>query len=626
MKRLLKAFVFLIFFIIGVFAALAVFVSVMDADAYRPELAEILGKKIGREVKLNGPIAFSLRLKGIKVSVEDASLANAEGASRPILAHVGRLELGIDTKPLFDRRLSINELSIENADILLEADAKGKNNWDIAGSAPQSAKAKKASGRSASLSIDNLKIADSQIAFLNKEGKRSGVNASSLVLTMRDAGAEIALKGDINGVPVLANMKTDIIDLLSSEPFSADIVAAYDIYKFAARGTIDLKSKKADFSAYELSARKTKIAGAFEARWGGAKPTLRGTLESDRIDPADFKSGVLTTDSEGHTVAVESPPTQASKRYFSNDPLPVDMLKSVDAAFAVAVGEFPVNKGMLEKIKAKMTLSGGNLILEPVRATIGKTPVDVHVLLNASKVPARLDMGMIAKNVDLGDLQRLSNMTSFMEGKASAEVQLTGAGNTPHEIASTFGGVIVVTADKGEIFTGSVAGISSVLAALFGVSKDDSALNCLAARFIVKGGVMNDNGILIDSATSTLLGKGQVNLGSETIALSLHAHSKLVDVGGLIPPVYIGGTLKDPLYSVNASGVLKNVVNTLMEGNPDIISSNVPGIQTPPAGQNACVYTLDHPKKEMLPGILPADPISKASQTINSLVKGLFGQ
>jgi AsmA family protein len=158
------------------------------------------------------------------------------------------------------------------------------------------------------------------------------------------------------------------------------------------------------------------------------------------------------------------------------------------------------------------------------------------------------------------------------------------------------------------------------------VASDDSTLNCLAARFIAKGGVLHDNGILIDSAASTVLGKGQVNLGGENIAMSLHARSKLVDIGGLIPSMYIGGSLKDPSYSVNASGVLKNVVSTLMEGNPDIISSNVPEIQAAPAGQNACVYTLEHPKKAAPVGAAVTDSVSKATSAINSLVKGLLGQ
>ncbi|MFA4994974.1 MAG: AsmA family protein [Bdellovibrionales bacterium] len=631
MKRLLKAFVFLIFLIIGVFAALALCISVMDADAYRPELAEMLSKKMGRTVKLNGSIAFSLGLKGIRVSVEDVALANPSGASRPLLANVGKLELGIDTKPLLDRRLSIKELSIENADILLETDAEGKHNWDFSGSgAPETEKEKgtgtASSARGAALSIDKLKIANSQLGFRNKEGKRSGANVRSMVLDMRATGAEITLTGDVNGVPVDAKIRTDIADLLKIEPFSADIDGTYNLFSVMGRGKIDIKAQKAVFSSYELTARKTKIAGAFEATWGGARPTLRGTLNSDHFDPADFKSGILTTDSEGKVAVVEAPVAQDSKRFFSNDPLPLDMLKSADAALAIAIGEYPVNKGTLKKVRAKLILSGGNLLLEPVKAYVGAVPVDVRIALDASKAPARLDLGMIAKNVDLGDLQRLSNMTSFMTGKASADIQLMGEGNSSHEIASTLGGVILVTAEKGEIFTGAASGVSSLLASVFSVSSKDSTLNCLAARFIVRGGVMNDNGILIDSATSTVLAKGQINLGSETVGMTLHAHSKLVDIGGLIPSVHVGGTLKKPSYSVNASGVVKNVVNTLMEGNPDIISSNVPGIQTPPAGQNACVYTLEHPKKEAQRTILSTDPLSKAGQAINSLFKGIMGQ
>jgi AsmA family protein len=239
-------------------------------------------------------------------------------------------------------------------------------------------------------------------------------------------------------------------------------------------------------------------------------------------------------------------------------------------------------------------------------------------------------LGVIADGVDLGDLQKLGDMTPFMTGKAGANIQLTGDGNTAHEMASSLAGVIVVTAEKGEILTGAAAGVSSALAAVFSPKGGDAALNCLAARFIAKNGVLNDNGLLIDSTVSTVNGKGNVNLGAEKVDLTLHAKTKLLDVGGLVPALQISGSLSDPSYSVDAVGVVKNVVGSLMNGNVDVISSTVPDIQVAPAGQNACVYTLDHPKAASSSSILPSGVGGQAGQNIknigNSLVKGLLGQ
>jgi uncharacterized protein involved in outer membrane biogenesis len=214
-----------------------------------------------------------------------------------------------------------------------------------------------------------------------------------------------------------------------------------------------------------------------------------------------------------------------------------------------------------------------------------------------------------------------------MTGKGSANIQLTGKGDSAHDIAASLGGVIVISAEKGEILSGAAAKLSSALATIFNPTGGDAALNCLAARFIVKNGVMHDNGILIDTQPSTILGQGDVNLDSETLTLNLRAKTKLIDIGALIPPLQISGSLAQPSYKVDTAGTMKNVVGALSNGNLDILSSNgIPTLQAPPAGQNACIYTLDHPQKAASSDVLPSDTIGKAKSLGNSLLNGLLGR
>ena len=634
MKKPLKAFTLLIALIVIAFAGLAFVVGTLNADKYRSQLVEVLSKKTGRTVKLNGPIAFSLGFKGMRVSIQDASISNPAWGSRGMLAGMGKLELGLDVLPLLARRLEINALLIENADILLETNAAGQHNWDINLQAAvpvpaASSSSSVSSSPSASIKIDSLSIVNSQLALRGVDGKISSANIASLKLGMRGAGAELNLTGDINGAPITVDLKTGITDLLSKEPFSFDADATFNTIHLAAQGKADIGGGKADIAAYEVTAGKTKITGDLTAIWSGPRPTLRGALKSDTLNPADFTTGTATTGSS-ETVAPAEPQAARPKRMFSDAPLPLKALKAVDTDLTVVVGEFPVGKAVLKQIEAKFFLSNGNLTLAPVKAKLGDSPVELQVKLNAAQNPAHATVGVIADEVDLGDLQQLGSMSPFLTGKASANIQLAGDGNSAHDIASSLGGVIVVTAGKGEVLTGAASNISSLLAALFNAKKGDSALNCLAMRFIAKNGVLNDNGILIDSAASTVAGTGSVNLGSETVNMMLLAKSKLINIGGLAPSLQIGGSLSKPSYSVDAEGMVKNVIGSLVNGSVEAGDSGVPEIQEAPAGQNACVYTLNHPKKAASTGILSTNPIGTATQKIenigNSLLKGLLGQ
>ncbi len=632
MKTLAKIIAALVALVVVVFIGLSIFISTLDADKYRPMIVKQIGEKTGRVAKLNGPIKFSLGLSGVKISVQDASISNPAWASRPTMAGMGKFELAVGVLPLLAHHISINELAIENADILLETNASGQHNWDmgIATPAPavtQTEKAQPSSSMNGSLAIDNLTIINSQLAMRVADGKTSSYNVQSLKLTMALSGAVLAFKGDANGAPIALNVKTNIHDLLSKSAFTFDADLSYAPFHLTAQGKADAEASKADITAYAINAGATKITGNLAANWGGARPTITGALNSDKITMADFKpAGSDDAPTAAPTAKTDAP---ASKMIFSPAHLPLDALKSADASFDVSVGEFPQGKGSLKNISAKLSLSNGNLVIAPVKAIAAGAPIDIQVKLNAAQSPAHLMVGIIANGVDLGDLQKLGGMAPFMTGKAGANIQLMGDGNSAHDIAASLGGVITVTAEKGEILTGAAAGISSTLATIFNPQGGDSAINCLAVRFLAKGGVLTDNGILIDSAASTVSGKGNVNLGAETVDLTLHAKTKLVDIGGLVPPVGISGTLKDPHYSIDAVSAVKNVVGGLLNGNMRLSSSGVPDIQVAPAGQNACVYTLDHPQAAASTGILPSTLGGKASQQIQNIggaLHGLFGK
>lgn len=630
MNKMLKAAFIVLAAVAAVFAGLVVYVGTMDANIYRPQLVKILSEKTGRVVKLNGPIDFSLGLSGLRVSIEDASIANPEGASRPEMASMGKFDLGLYLWPLLDRRISIREISIENADILLEASASGQRNWDFKeGARAPAAETTSAEAKapSASVSVDYISIINSQIAFRNAKGKVNSFNVASLQWQKRATGAALSMTGDINGKPLTLDIKTSLADLISKQPFAFDIGATYDAVRLIAQGKADFARGTAVLSSYELSSGNSKMQGDLTAAWKGALPVLKGELKSDRIDPADFKVAAKEEKTEKEKTVEQPQAAPLRKRLFSDEVLPFDSLTAFEANLKVNIGEMPVGDAVLRQIEAALVLSNGNLSLEPIQAMLGGAVVRAQIKANAALTPARVLMGVIAENVDLKDLQNMGSIPAFMLGKGGANIQLAGEGNTPHEIASTLGGVVVLRAEKGEILRGAAADISSSLANLFNPGGANNVLNCMAARFNVKNGVMADNGILVDSMATTVAGNGTINLASEMIAMSLRAKTKLVDVGGIVPALQITGDLASPSYAIDAAGTVKNVVGALTSGDINVIGSSVPDMQKDPAGGNACLYTLDHPQKAPTSKVLvPGVSNQKIKDIGNKVIKGLIGQ
>lgn len=645
MKTTLKITAGLILFLIVICAGLALFIGQMDINKYRPLLVQNLSEKTGRKVSLSGPISFSLGFDGVHIAIRDASFGNPAWASRPNLASMGLLDITVDLLPLLDHQIDIQNLAIANADILLETNDSGQSNAVLEKpktaaqippmGSPSSSRPQPTAAPMA-LNIGQVVITDSQIGMRGKEGKSSLYRVQKLVLEQKAAGLDINFIGQVNNEVVNADIKTGITDVLSRKafPFSADI--GYGPFHLTMTGHADSQNSTATIDTYKVSSAATTITGNAAVAWGGVRPLLHGVLNSDHLNVADFalkQTGIQTSDAL-KTPPAATAPKAPNTRMFSDTPLPLEGLKAVDADFQIKIGEFIQGQSALKNLAATLKLSTGSLVIAPIQAFVADSPVNVELRLNAAAHPAQVALYVSTKDMDLGELQKLADMQPFMSGKAAATLQFSGIGNSPHTIMSTLVGVITVTAAKGEIIGNAVSGISSALAAIFSPQGQDSTINCLGARFIVRGGVMSDNGILLDSAASAVAAKGNVNLGNETVDMTLYAKTKLVDVGGLVPPLLISGPLSDPHYKVDAVGTVKNLIGglagNLASGNLSLGNGAVPDLQPAPAGQNACIYTLDHPKNAAASGVLPADAVGKASGAIqnigNSLVKGFFGQ
>ncbi|WP_144299887.1 AsmA family protein, partial [Elioraea rosea] len=115
---------------------IGIFAATFDANAYKPRIAQAVKDGTGRELALNGPIGLKLGLTPA-LRVEDVTFANAPWGSRPDMARFEALEVEVAVFPLISGNVEINRVVLIRPNILLETDAQGRGNWEVA--APQAA-------------------------------------------------------------------------------------------------------------------------------------------------------------------------------------------------------------------------------------------------------------------------------------------------------------------------------------------------------------------------------------------------------------------------------------------------------------------------------------------------------
>lgn len=626
MKKVLIGLTVLI--LLGI-SGLVVFALTINPDTYRLQLVDVLTKKTGRNIRIDGPVHLDLSLEGLKIRLKDVALGNPAWASRENMASIGTFELGIDPLPLLQRKLVISKLTISKADIQLETGTDSSNNWKLV-AADQPEETKNHSPELMSLPLldtvtigdDHLLITNSQLVVRTNTGRKIVFHVDNLSLAKHGQGLDLDFRGMFNATPLAFKAELGTTDFMADHTWPLTLDLVYAFYRVQTKINLNYVAETLEIPSFLITAGASGIEGKVDLNWGSSPVVINGNVTSTHLALVDFLP--IDAVSETDTLGSKADPNLAFSTFiFSNKSLGLERLKTVNASMNVAMNDIVLHAASLKKLSGQITLQDGVLDM-PLKVELAKGVLAENIKLNVTTSPAQLLLTSSSSNIDLADLLALAGSPAVLTGKADANAAISATGDSFHDLASSMTGTIDVVAAGGEVSSSAAKDISSSLMDLI-APDGSSVLNCLAARFIAKNGIVHDNGVLIDTPVTTIMGKGEADMSSETLNLTMRAHTKLSGLGGLLPPLYVGGTFLKPNFSIDSKSVVQSVVGVLSGGS---LESGIPEVVAQPA-QNACLYALNHPvameaSSVLLPGI--DGQVQKLKNISKQFLNGLFGQ
>ena len=664
--------------VVAVVVAGVAVLSTMEFEELRGIIEAEAEKATGRKLTIAGDIDLEISLSPA-IAVEDVRFANADWGSRPELVSVQRLELEVALLPLFSGDIQVKRLVVVAPDILLETDAQGRGNWEMAGTAEDAAAPAPAAGEMTLPSIDNAVVRDATVVYRDgKTGETIQVSFSEIALRRTSVAVplEVALEGAYNSVPFKAEGAVGLIrDMIGAAPYPVRLSlavggAALDIDGSIAEPItgqgIDLKvqvrgQNLAELGAavgtelpalgpYDLSAQVTQdgqnfkltaltakigdsdIAGNATLTLGGKRPALSGSFTSANLNLGDLAPA------DG---AASAPAPAGDRRYvFAEDPLPLEGLKAADAKIKLNAKRLALPNGLaFTDLDLALSLQGGKLTLDPFSSGFSGGTLTGSVSLDAGKTAPPLAVKLSAAGIDYGGLLRSLEVTDGIIGSLDAEVELRGAGASLRAIAAGLGGRIEVTGGEGSISHNLVqaagAGLTGMLSG-WTEANSDLRLNCIVVRLPIKGGVVNGEAILLDTAAATVGGQGTIDLRDETLHLKVTPQAKRTSLMSLAVPFLIQGTLAEPRVlpdpvgtAVGAAKIAGIFINPVGAGAALVGRSET-------SGTNPCVAALDNPAQASGDGSTQPQPensavdsatggVNKAIEGIGEGLKSLFG-
>ena len=144
----------------------------VDPNDYRASIEQAASENLGRQVQISGPMSLSF-YPWIGLEVQDVSVANAQGFAPETMLAVQKAGFKVKLLPLLSRKVQIGTLILDQGQVHLVKDAKGRTNWqDLAKTEQKEAQdqgqADSSQGRPlglAALTIDKIHINKTQLTW-----------------------------------------------------------------------------------------------------------------------------------------------------------------------------------------------------------------------------------------------------------------------------------------------------------------------------------------------------------------------------------------------------------------------------------------------------------------------------
>ncbi len=671
--------------VVGVLIGAAVgFLLMFDFNAYKGVIEQAVRDATGRKLVIEGDFELKLGLSP-SITVPGVRFANAPWGSRPDMVRLKALSVEVALLPLFSGDVRIRRVVLSGADILLEADGKGRANWVFGPPAAEPKPTADDAGEAVVIPGFNLVVIENArltyrdgsggkpLVFVidRLEGRAKDVaDPVKLVLdgafngnrfsldgafgavarlvggggwpvdvAIRAGGAEVKVKGEIarpmTGEGVNLSISAAGKDLSALSGLAGSPLPALGPYRIS--GRLNQNGEAWRFDRMEARLGASSVTGRLEVKLGGARPSVHMTLASKLLDLADFRDKRITGDD-----ATQAPaPAQdaGDGRVFSADPLPLEALTAVDASASLRIDTIRSDKLEITGAAVDMALHNGVMGVRSLRLELagGEIRGEAEIAAVGNEAEANLRLKLI--DIDLYRLLRQLDVTDMVEGELDGDVQLSSRGASVRALMAALDGTISVVMGKGAIDSRYVNLIGADLLRTLvpGASDEEgTTVNCLVSRFLVKNGIATSRALLFDTDLVTVAGTGKVDLGSERLDLTLLPRPKNASLLSLAVPINVRGTLAAPTAAPDTAAVAKKVAVGVVGSLINPLAILVPLVSAGSADENPCVAALaagntgaeggataPEAAPEKAEESKPASPVKEIGDAIKSIGEGI---
>jgi uncharacterized protein involved in outer membrane biogenesis len=580
---------------LGVLLLVVLALALFNWNWARAPVERLVSSTTGRELQIEGDLDvdfFPLEVQAGKVR-----FANAGWSTEPVMVAVERIDLQAHFWPLFAGRLVLPQLHLAAPHLRLERNAVGEGNWmlveprDCGTDCPQRVRILRLTARDGDLEFHEPTLETFIRVHFESVDPAGGDALAPLELhgngTFRAEPFEVAgridsplaLQGEalpyqLSLMVAAGNSRARVSGTLA-EPLQLQDTAVNfelrgndlaDLYEFtgivlpvtppyALEGRLGREGRRLFYEDFSGTVGDSDMAGDVWYETGGERPRLVARLQSRRLDLDDLAGFIGGTPGTGP--GEEASPEQKAEaraqkargKLLPQRPFQLAKLRAMDADVQLDAARLTSGRLPLESMKGHLLLEDGQLTLRPLQFGAAGGSLISSVRLDARRDPARLELTMQLRRLELPRLMpRVKSMREAL-GRFSGVLELRGRGNSTASLLASADGEFGVIMGRGRMsnLVLELAGLDIAEALAFLVSEDQQVtLRCAYADFGIEDGVATARSVAFDTTDTALLLRGDISFRDESLDLTLVPRPKDLSPVSIRTPIRVKGTLADP--------------------------------------------------------------------------------
>jgi hypothetical protein len=294
------------------------------------------------------------------------------------------------------------------------------------------------------------------------------------------------------------------------------------------------------------------------------RPKISVNLESSVID---FTALIKALENGKQKPADKD---KQKSRLFSDAPLPLDLLKKMDADIVLKARNIHAKDARLDFGHMALKLEDHEFSIDKLEATYKETKISGNLQITAG-TPSQVAIHFLVQNFNLGDFLKETGRSDQVRAIVDIAAHGKSNGNSVQNLMANLDGAIGVVMGEGYLTKYLDMLSSGLTEKVFQVWKPHKAVDqikCAVVQFNIKAGVATSQAFIFDTQAGILAGEGNINLGTEKINFLLVPKPAHPDFS-FLTNLRVSGTVMEPHVGVDKASALTRgarALGTLVAG------------------------------------------------------------